>query len=199
MRLLRGETGLTAANHIAQTYAYSWENHLCEASHLCSRLTELLPHVDFDFNDFLSSLSEICYRPMLYLIYYGADSNTNRIWNVSLFNACIPLQPRRSELTDNGTVYLAIVKSNFDRALESIDRSMGTSNIIANELLTEANAYLHIQGHQLYRLILHIGTILCKGKGIAFGKDILNCDLHTAGYVEIEALQRDLNHILNGE
>lgn len=25
------------------------------------------------------------------------------------------------------------------------------------------NAYLHIQGHQLYKLIMHIGTMLCKG------------------------------------
>ena len=37
LRLLKGEEGLTADNHIAQTYTYSWENHLCELANLTGK------------------------------------------------------------------------------------------------------------------------------------------------------------------
>ena len=42
LRLLRGEEGLSAVNHIAQTYAYSWENHLCESSHLSKGMEQIM-------------------------------------------------------------------------------------------------------------------------------------------------------------
>ena len=40
--------------------------------------------------------------------------------------------------------------------------------------------------------MLHIGTLLCKGTGIAFRTNILDEGLHTTGYDEIEMLQHDL-------
>lgn len=192
LRLLRGEAGLAADNHIAQTYAYSWESHYCEASHLCNRLAERLPDVEFDFQSFLTSFSRIVYRPLLYLIRYGADSTTNQLWNVSKFNACIPLQPKHTDLTNNGASFLTSVQENFDKALKCIaDKEADTV-----QSLTEENAYLHIQGHQLYKLVLHIGTMLCKGKNVSFRTDILDLGLHTDGYTEIESVGRDLNTIL---
>ena len=191
LRLLRGELGLVAANHIAQTYTYSWENHLCEAAHLNERKDNAIPHSDFDLQAFLHSFSKIVYRPLLYLIQYGADSSTNQLWNVSKFNACIPLQPSRSDLADNGAGYLAKVEENFNKALATLPSEVKTV-----ELLTEENAYLHMQGHQLYKLVMHIGSMLCSGTGIAFKTDVLDKSLHTNGYEEIESLQSDLQHIL---
>lgn len=192
LRLLRNESGLTADEHIAQTYSYSWENHFCEATHLCERMTSHLPEVGFDFQAFLSSFSRIVYRPLLFLVLYGADNSVNQMWNVAKFNACIPLQPKRNDLANNGAIYLANIKENFDKALECIAHK----EISTIPSLTEENAYLHIQGHQLYKLVLHIGTVLCKGKNIAFRTSILDQGLHTEGYEEIESVKRDLKTIL---
>ena len=191
LRLLRGEQGLVAANHIAQTYTYSWENHLCEAAHLNERKDKAITDSGFDLQAFLHSFSKIVYNPLLYLIQYGADSSTNQLWNVSKFNACIPLQPSRSELADNAVGYLAKVKENFNKALATLPSEVKTV-----ELLTEENAYLHMQGHQLYKLVMHIGSMLCGGTGITFKTDVLNKGLHTNGYEEIESLQSDLQYIL---
>lgn len=192
LRLLRGETGLTADKHIAQTYTYSWENHFCEVSHLRERLTEHFPNADFDFQTFLLSFSRIIYRPLLYLVQYGTNCNINQMWNISKFNACIPLQPKRTELNNNGAAYLANVQKNFDKALECIsDKKVNTV-----QSLTEENAYLHMQGHQLYKLVLHIGTMLCKGKHIAFRTDILDRSFHTEGYTEIDTIKCDLATML---
>ena len=191
LRLLRGEQGLVAANHIAQTYTYSWENHLCEAAHLNERKDKAITDTDFDLQAFLHSFSKIVYQPLLYLIQYGADSSTNQLWNVSKFNACIPLQPSCSDLVDNGADYLAKVKENFNKALAT-----RPSEVKTVELLTEENAYLHMQGHQLYKLVMHIGSMLCSGTGIAFKTDVLDKGLHTNGYEEIESLQSDLQYIL---
>lgn len=192
LRLLRGDQGLEASNNIAQTYAYSWENHLCEANHLSERFKQLLPNSHFDFQLFLHSLSEILYRPLLFLIKYGADTHTNQRWNVSRFNACIPLQPSRKDLECNGKGYLEKLESNFDKAWELLPHE----DDCAIPSIAKSNAYLHIQGHQLYKLVMHIGTMLCRGTDIAFKTDILDKGLHTSGYHEIESLQADLRYIL---
>ena len=192
LRLLRGEEGLTASNHVAQTYAYSWENNLCESVHIQERMRHNIEQVDFDMNEFITAFSKIVYTPLRYLIFYSADSNLNKLWNISKFNACIPSQPKRFELDNNGKEYLSVIKSRFEEGLKNLSEQP-TGKI---ESLTEENAYLHIQGHLLYKMILHIGTQLCKGTGVAFKTDILDKSLHTNGYDEIEFLQKDLHKIL---
>lgn len=191
LRLLRGERGLAATNHIAQTYTYSWENHLCEATHLNKRKDKAITDSDFDLQLFLQSFSKIVYMPLLYLIQYGADSKTNQMWNISKFNSCIPLQPSRTDLIDNGAVYLAKVKDNFNKALADLPNEAKKV-----ESITEENAYLHIQGHQLNKLVMHIGSMLCGRTAIAFKTDILDKSLHINGYDEIDSLQSDLKTIL---
>ncbi len=191
LRLLKSEEGLTSENHIAQTYTYSWENHQCEATHLCKRINSKLGSSDFDFESFMTLFSKIVYKPLLYLVYYSRDSKLNSLWNVSKFNACIPLQPNRNDLKDNGRLYLEEVKRRFDVALKGLKEKPD-----AVECLTESNAYLHVQGHQLFKLVLHIGTLLCKGKNVAFRTDILENGVNTEGYDEIVFLQKDLKEIL---
>lgn len=68
LRLLRGEEGLTASNHVAQTYAYSWENHLCESVHIQERMRHNIEQVDFDMNEFITAFSKIVYTPLRFLI-----------------------------------------------------------------------------------------------------------------------------------
>ena len=192
LRLLRGEEGLTASNHIAQTYAYSWENHLCESSHINERMKQSMSEANFDMSEFMATFSKTVYTPLLYLVHYSANSELNKLWNISKFNACIPLQPKRSDLQDNGKVYLMTIKSRFEQELKKLPEQP-VSEI---ESVTEENAYLHIQGHLLYKMILHIGTMLCRGTGIAFKTDVLDKCLHTAGYDEIDSLHKDLEQIL---
>ena len=188
LRQLRGEEGLSADNNIAQTYAYSWENHFCEAKHLQERLVGVLPNVEFDFNIFLQGLSKVVYKPLLCLVHYSQSPELNKQWNVTKFNACLPLQPMRKELADNGIAYLEKVAKLFDDAIGNLSQSVP----MCNEHLDETNAYLHIQGHQLYKLVLHIGTTFCHGTRVAFKTDVLDKALHTEGYVEIENVQSDL-------
>lgn len=192
LRQLKGEQGLTANNNVAQTYAYSWENHFCEAEHLQERFTELVSDSDFDFKVFLHNLSVVVYRPLIYLVHYSRCSELNQQWNITKFNSCMPLQPKRDELEDNGKVYIGRVAELFDEKISGLQQP----EEMTNEYIDEANAYLHIQGHQLYKLVLQIGSMLCKGKGVAFKTEILDKAVHTEGYNEIENVQLDLMQIL---
>lgn len=192
LRLLKGEEGLTPVANIAQTYAYSWENHFCEAEHLQSRFSTLVSDTDFDFRVFLHELSTVVYKPLLYLVHYSKNSERNKQWNVTKFNACMPLQPKRDELADDGSIYIDKVAQLFDEAT----RELQLPEPMMIEGLNEDNAYLHIQGHQLYKLVLHIGTMLCRGTGVAFKTDVLDKALHVNGYAEIEDVQSDLRQIL---
>lgn len=192
LRQLKGEQGLTANNNVAQTYAYSWENHFCEAEHLQERFTELVSDSDFDFKVFLHNLSVVVYRPLIYLVHYSRCSELNQQWNITKFNSCLPLQPKRDELEDNGKGYIVRVAELFDEKISGLQQP----EEMTNEYIDEANAYLHIQGHQLYKLVLQIGSMLCKGKGVAFKTEILDKAVHTEGYNEIENVQLDLMQIL---
>lgn len=195
LRQLKGEIGLTADVNIVQTYAYSWENHFCEAEHLQNRFAELVPKAQFYFNVFLQELSKVVYEPLLYLVHYSQSSELNQQWNITKFNACMPLQPTRNELTDNGSAYIEHVKQLFEDALQNLQQPES----MTNEHLDETNAYLHIQGHQLYKLVLHIGTMLCNGTGVAFKTDVLDKSIHTDGYLEIDSVQSDLRIITSTE
>ena len=154
-----------------------------------------MPKAEFDFNDFLQELSKVVYEPLLYLVHYSQSSELNQQWNITKFNACLPLQPKREELADNGSAYIGHVKRLFEGALRNLQQP---ENMI-NEHLDEANAYLHIQGHQLYKLVLHIGTMLCNGTGVAFKTDVLDKSIHTDGYLEIDNVQSDLKIITSTE
>jgi len=191
LRQLKGEDGLSATNYIAQTYTYSWENHFCEAVHLQARYSELVPDSGFDFRIFLQKLSAVVYTPLLYLVHYSKDSELNKQWNVSKFNTCLPLQPKREDLANDGNAYVEKAAKLFNNSLEGLQRP----EAMTNEYLNEENAYLHIQGHQLYKLLLHIGTMLCSGTGVAFKTDILDKAHHVNGYFEIDNVQKDLKQI----
>jgi len=148
----------------------------------------MLPNVGFDFCIFLEGLSRVVYQPLLYLVHYSKDPELNQQWNITKFNACLPLQPKREELANNGSVYLEKVAKLFSEAIANLQQEVP----LEYEHLDETNAYLHIQGHQLYKLVLHIGTLFCHGTNVAFKTDILDKALHTEGYAEIDNVQSDL-------
>lgn len=192
LRLLRQERGLISDKYIAQTYAYSWENHYCAAKQLQNRFVAMVPDAEFDFDVFLTGLSHVIYEPLLALVQCKTPE-LNAIWNISKFNKCIPLQPSRGDLDNNGHNYIQKVKALFKEATSSIHLPIP----IPVSGLTSENAYLHMQGHQLYNLIMHIGTILCRGKNVAFRSEILDTADQTSGYDEINSVQSDLRRILS--
>lgn len=193
LRLLRGEEGLTPENYIAQTYAYSWENHSCEAANLEYRFREKVADSEFSFIYFLKELSYIVYRPLLYLVYCKTPQ-LSELWNIKLFNKCLPIQLKREELENNGQPYLQKIRQLFEDKLYSLS----LPEEFSVEGLTPENAYLHIQGHRLYDLVMNIGTLLCRGKRVAFKSEVLDKDFPNSGYAEIENVHYDLNTILNG-
>lgn len=193
LRLLRGEEGLTPENYIAQTYAYSWENHSCEADNLEYRFRQKISDCDFSFTSFLTELSHIVYKPLLYLVYHKT-AELNRLWNITKFNRCIPNQPRRVDLEENGRQYLIKVKQLFDTELASLS----LPDNFAIDGLSSENAYLYIQGHKLYDLIAYIGWLLCKGKDVSFKSEVLDNGFPVSGYPEIDNVQSDLRTILHG-
>lgn len=100
---------------------------------------------------------------------------------------------RRVDIEGNGHQYLQNVKEFFDAELASLS----LPDNFAIEGLTPENTYLHIQGHKLYDLILNIGTMLCKGKRVAFKSEVLDNGFPISGYSEIESVQSDLKTIIN--
>ena len=191
LRLLLGEEELTPKKYIAQTYAYSWENHSCEASYLDQRYEEKVKDCDFNFTYFLTELSHIIYKPLLYLVYHQS-SGLNRQWNISKFNKCMPTQLRREELNDNGQPYLQKIKQYFNTELGPLNLPKN----FAIKDLTPNNAYLHMQGHKIYDLVANIGKLLCRGKRISFKTDVLDSGFPVSGYSEIDNVQSDLTTIL---
>lgn len=191
LRLLRGEEGLTPEFNIAQTYTYSWENHSCEAEHLECRFSDKVADSGFSFRSFLKELSTVVYRPLLYLVHYGTPER-NALWNITKFNKCLPTQLKRAELEDNGHQYLQKIKQQFDDVLAPLS----LPDDYSIDGLTPDNAYLHIQGHQLYNLVVNIGTLLCKGRKVAFKSEVLDSVFPVSGYSEIDQVQSDLRFIL---
>ncbi len=61
----------------------------------------------------------------------------NKLWNISKFNACIPLQLKRSNLINNGKAYLEEVDSLFKKALESLPKQPANNTCA----LTEKTAF----------------------------------------------------------
>lgn len=192
LRILRHETGLDAEHFIAQTYAYSWENHYCEKNYLQERFNKKIEGSPFSFISFLNSFSELLYNPLVLLV-NSATPELNKLWNIKKFNQCIPLQPSREELADNGKLYLKKVEARFDEAFSSLS----SISIQGIDSLNPQNAYLHMQGHHLYNLISHIGSLICKGTGIKFTSQILNSFHCTFGYEEIDRVHADLRYILS--
>ena len=128
------------------------------------------------------------------LVYSYKIVYRDNMYIIAKFNACLPLQPKHKDLSNNAQGYIDKVEKRFEQALQDLEQP----DALTNEFLNESNAYLHIQGHQLYKLVVHIGTILCRGTGIAFKSDILDTVLHAEGYEEINHLQSDLVQITTG-
>lgn len=104
----------------------------------------------------------------------------------------MPAQPDHTMLMNNGEAYICYVKERFNSALSGLTEELSAPGT----QLTEANAYLHIQGHHLFHLVNHIGSMIYKEQGKTFADEILNASNHLQGYAEIDDVKSDLEMIL---
>lgn len=199
MRYIMQEDVFDATHFICQTYTYSWENHYCESKNLQKRFEEVCNEYSetFSFKIFLKELSSVLYTPFLLLL-HCMQNNSNE-FNLQKFNACMPGQCRREELTNNGLPLIEKIRENFDAYLKS-EFMEGIDLCIEEEQLrvwgiTESNVYLHVRGHNLFNLTAYIGSLLCRGLGLSFKKDVLMKDIPAEDYWELQNIGNDIRAI----
>jgi len=200
MRYIMQETDIDAKHFICQTYTYSWENHYCESISLQHRYEAAFmsqrKEINFNFIQFLASLSKIVYRPLVVLYY--CMKNKIQAFTITQLYKNIPTQCRGKELQDNGKKFLERIENNFNNIISSFqtqDFSKEEEELVALGI-DETNAYLHIRGHNLFDMIAYIGKLLCKNTQISFYKDILTRDIPDSKYWEKENMYHDLEQII---
>ena len=84
--------------------------------------------------------------------------------------------------------------SNFANGWENIELT-SCFNCLKERGLTESSAYLYMQGHCVYDLLLRIGRFLLDNTQLDFEYEVLKNDIHFGEYPEIICLQNDLSRI----
>lgn len=190
------ELDLDASHYVAQTYAYSWENHYCEAHALQLRLKRAFKEkglpITFDFVRFIEQLSPLLFAPYMYVLYHSGT----KIKDVF---KCLPMQVKQASLANNGEgllqeIELSIENLHLDYSAEDAAKWTEKLNLLG---ITPQNVYLHVRGHNLYSMIQSIGTRLCHGTNIAFTTDILLKDLlPNNSYWQLKRVADDLYQII---
>ena len=200
MRYLMKEPGLDVANYICQTYTYSWENHYCEASELQRRFENVCPDkaATFNYQQFLTSLSEVLYKPLLLLLF--CLKNDKPDFSMRMFSACLPSQCKRTELTNNGKLLIERIARNFEPYLnspftQSVDFEV-EKTYCQTLGVNEQNAYLHVRGHNIFDLVAYIGDLLCRGTAISFKNNVLLYNLPSQNYWESKKVASDIAEIV---
>ncbi len=197
MRNLVGDSTYTAADKVAQTYAYSWENHCCHIPELQALFSSKCanPKHTFDFNKFLKAYSKVLYKGLL-LIIHESKSGDNTF--LAKFLRIMPNQCVTAKLVNNGEQICNEIKE----AIEALWDDSGQPDLKEEEKtctalgITSDNAYMYMRGHNIYDFIESIGRTICKVRDVSFKRDVLNSNILTVGYREVEKIQEDLKAIL---
>ena len=183
--------------YVLQTYTYSWENHYCYAKALQKRWETV--NKEFDFGLFLEKLNTIIYNSILtYLINkkYRKECFTLD----ELCSSILKVHFNKESLENNGEQYLCDINNSVFELYHSVSRvnvEVGPYIKYLNERgLTEFTAYLYMQGHCIYDLILRIGRFLLDGSQLDFEYQILIKEISFGDYPEIVNVQNDLSKAL---
>lgn len=225
-RYLLQEPGIDASHYIVQTYTYSFENHHCYLKCL-EKLCEKVTGCDccfFDFTRFLQDYSSIVYDLYIWHLYL---LKTNPVqFDKNEFTQIIDLlsfcKDNDKDLKNNGRIILNELQLRVDAKLDML-RDNNLIDIIEREKtfystlgLTKENVYLFVRGHNLFDLIVRLGSAVCevmldKEKKKAQGdrskiatiyanrksfEEELKQQLVFGGYPEIERIMQDINQIL---
>jgi len=192
-RYLRQESVLND-KYVLQTYTYSWENHYYHGEHLQSSLNANTPEAAFDFCSFLNRYSSIVYKPLL--VYLYMDRQNLKGFGQKNFNDIMALQYQAGDLDNGGETMLNRFKANVESFLASLGEVDGfdfdeEKSHYEGLNLCEANAYLHVRGHNLYHTLASLGNHLCRH----FEDKVLLKDINAVGYWEIERCRDDIQAI----
>lgn len=197
LRNLVGEKIYTAKDFVAQTYFYSWENHLCHVPELQQRfeINCAIPKRPFDFSAFLIKYSAMLYRALLLFLHQKKVGNKDFMGKIlSVF----PKQCVTNNLENDGEGYCAELGASLAKLEKELGNPDFTEEMRACSIagVTPLNAYLFVRGHDVYNLVASIGKTICKERGVSFERDILKTDFPTSGYLELETITQDLRNIL---
>lgn len=203
LRYMLQEPGIDVGHYILQTYTYSWENHYCLADQIQQLLTALSPEAaaKFDFAGFLHQLSCNAYEPLLYLLEV-LDKQLVPGNIAGAFNDCFPLQCTADVMGNNGAQLISQIQADLlqfmsNPAFAQIDIAPAKEKYYQRLRVTEANAYLHIRGKNIFGLLAHIGNIVCRPFQINFKTQVLLPSLQLSGYWEIDKIHTDIASVLN--
>lgn len=153
---------------IFQTYTYSFENHHCWI-HSLQQYWASLSINDFDFEVFLTELSHILYPVLIEMLTIKAARK--KTWNLTeLCGIILSSQVnKKGRLDNNGQQLLNEIKSHLATWSKmqthptkvACDRMSTTAVRLG---LTKDTAYLYMQGHCIFDLVLRIGNVLCNKK-----------------------------------
>lgn len=190
---------LTPSKHILQTHAYSWENHHCQAYNLQLQW-RILNCDSFDFSTFIKGFSHIIYPALIGLL--TAKKLDVSSWTLdSLCSKILHIQVNQKEmLNNNGALLLDTIEENILKwrekqqslAKEDYEEMKRTAKDIG---LTPDTAYLYMQGHCVFDLMLRIGNFLCN-KQHDFLYEVLNPAFTIEGYKEVEMVKADIGEVL---
>ena len=194
LRYLMNEPNLDADHYIIQTYTYSWENHFCKANNLQATVDANASGCSFDFSVFLRNLSKALYKPFLLLLYCRRTGN--KYLTEKVFRQILKSQCKVVEIRNNGQGYLYYINSKFKPLLDGSTSIGFDANAEAvlyrSKGLFIDNTYLHIRGHNIYNLVLHIGNMVTRGLPVNFAEDVLKQVPINGRYWEYVRIKNDL-------
>ncbi len=190
---------LDPSKHILQTHAYSWENHHCHAEHLQMKWNEV-GNLQFDFVLFLKSFSQVLYPILIGLL--TAKELGIKSWSLdSLCGEILNVQVNQKErMADNAQLLLVILANKMEQWQER-QQPLGKGSYSKMKQrasgvgMTADNAYLYMQGHCVYDLIMRIGNFL-SNKTHDFLYEVLSASFVPDGYAEIEMINSDIKQCL---
>jgi len=186
-----------AEKFVLQTYAYSWESIICHIPDLQDRFSEInkKPKRSFDFSEFLNKYSSVALKGLALAIDCEQKLDDNILKNVFSF---FKKQCTAEEFENNGEGYIKKVSNQLNQYLAQKTDTVIKKNIkiLSNRGITESNAYMYVIGHNLYDLIVYIGTRCCSSKDLSFVNNILNDDYPLDGYEEVDMIHRDIKTII---
>lgn len=197
------EPPVSANQFVAQTYAYSWENHVCYAEGLQQRVNEVYGDLaeKFDFVTFLKSYSEVLYPYFAFMLYLYRKGVKD--FSVKDFRVMLPGSCSLDEMACNGNLLIEDMEAKFNALCSNHDLWPSFQKKLCEnkvDLLDfqPVDTYLYVRGHNLYALIRYIGKTLFAHSGVDFEMEVLRAPLSKSNLPPIvEMVFADLRTILD--
>ena len=189
---------LSPERFIYQTYTYSFENHHCWGEGL-QQTWDALAVCGFDFRAFLTGLSRILYPVLIEML--AVKAARRKSWSLTeLCGVILSAQVNRTgALENNGEALLEEIEGKVSawssgQVHPTVEACEKMKLAAANEGLTEETAYLFMQGHCVFDLVLRVGKTLCN-RTHDFQYEVLMPSLEHCASAEMNRVLVDIKNI----